>query len=319
MASPRISIVTPSFQQAAFLRQTIESVLSQEIDGLEYLIVDGGSTDGSVDLIRSYEKQLTWWVSEPDQGQADAINKGLARVNGDIVAWLNSDDYYMPGILNDVLEYFDHHPEVGLIYGDVLAVDENNTPINLMRFGDWGLTGLTHFEIIGQPAVFFRKSALDKSGCLDTRFHFLLDHHLWLRIASIAPVRYLPKTLAGAHYHPQAKNVARAAEFGQDAYRILEWMQSEPRLKVVWEKDKKNIMAGAIRFDAYYLAEGEFWTKAFKAYLRSFWLFPAGVTKDWKRFLFTIINLVGLKALLPVAQNLRQQKRNENLNSERVQ
>ncbi len=120
---PRVSIVTPSFNQAAFLEETIQSVLSQDYPNLEYIIIDGGSTDGSVEIIKKYADKLAYWVSEKDTGQADAINKGLIRVTGEIVAWLNSDDIYLPGTIRAAVEALQAHPDCGLVYGDVLSVD----------------------------------------------------------------------------------------------------------------------------------------------------------------------------------------------------
>jgi glycosyltransferase involved in cell wall biosynthesis len=314
MDSPiRISVVTPSYQQAAFLEQTMLSVLSQQVDGLEYIVVDGGSTDGSVDIIRKHANRLAWWMSEPDKGQADAINKGLQRAQGEIVAWLNSDDCYLPGTLKKVLDFFDAHPEVGLVYGDVLAVDGENKPINLMAFSDWGLDGLMRFEIISQPGVFFRRRYLAETQLLDTRFHYTLDHHLWLRIAARAPIVYIPETLAMARYHAGAKNVAQAASFGADAFRVLEWMQTEPLFKEKYQKNKKRIRSGAFRFNAYYMSEGERWREAFVDYVRSFWLYPPNIKRDWPRFGYTLLNLLGLKPLVVYALNAREHRRGKKL------
>ena len=120
-----VSIVTPSYNQSRFIEDTIRSVLSQDYPQIEYMIVDGGSTDGSVEIIKRYEDQLAWWVSERDQGQTDAINKGFARATGDILAWLNSDDTYEPGAVSAAVKYLQEHPEVGMVYGDCNYIDEN--------------------------------------------------------------------------------------------------------------------------------------------------------------------------------------------------
>ena len=129
MNQPKISIITPSFNQSEFLEFTIQSVLSQDYPDLEYIIVDGGSTDGSLEIIKKYEDRLAWWVSEKDQGQTDAINKGFARATGKYLAWLNSDDTYQPGALSKAAEYLESHPEVGLVYGETNYIDQDGRGI----------------------------------------------------------------------------------------------------------------------------------------------------------------------------------------------
>src|SRR5512143_702654 len=127
MMQPLVSIVTPSYNQARFLEATLRSVLEQDYPNIEYLVVDGASTDGSVEIIRRYANRLTWWVSEKDSGQSEAINKGLQRAKGHFVGWLNSDDIYLPGTISAAATAFRKHPEAGLVYGDALAIDAGGT------------------------------------------------------------------------------------------------------------------------------------------------------------------------------------------------
>ena len=314
---PRITIITPSFQQAEFLDQTIESVLSQNIEDLEYLIADGGSSDGSVDIIRRHENRLTWWISEKDSGQSDAVNKGLQHATGDIIGWINSDDYFLPGTLSFVQEYFASHPEIGLIFGDLLAVDENSKPINLIRYGSWELADLLRFEVIGQPSVFFRRSLLDQSGLLDTSFDLLMDLQFWLKIASFTRVKYVAKTLAAARYHSKAKNMSKGALYEEDVFRIVEWMKTEPRLKIYWKKDQRRISAGAYHLSAFYITEGKLWKRAFISYVKCFWLNPGYISRDWRRFLYTFANMLGFKFINTLAIRMRDQKRSDNIQSSR--
>ncbi|HKY56082.1 MAG TPA: glycosyltransferase family 2 protein, partial [Anaerolineales bacterium] len=234
-----VSIITPSFNQARYLEATIQSVLSQDYPRIEYIVVDGNSTDGSVEIIKKFENRLAYWISEKDKGQADAINKGLARAKGEILAWLNSDDYYLPNAISSVMKVFDENRDVVMVYGDIVAVNKNGQTINVLKYKQLALNDLLCFQIIGQPAVFFRRAAFEKVGGLDTTFHFLLDHHLWIRIAQQGKILYVPQTWAVARYHAEAKNRAKAAEFGREAFRILDWVNSQPELAVPFSSLEK--------------------------------------------------------------------------------
>ncbi len=212
MNYPRVTVITPSYNQAAFLEQTIQSVLDQAYPNLEYMIVDGGSTDGSVEIIRKYADKLAWWVSEKDSGQGEAINKGFARASGDLVAWLNSDDLHLPGMIAAAVEAFEAHPEAGLVYGDVLSIDGSGQPINLMKFKPYTLADLMEFRIISQPGVMMRREILAQAGFLDQSYHYLLDHELWLRMARLAGMVYIPRQLAAARFHAAAKNLSQTTK-----------------------------------------------------------------------------------------------------------
>ncbi len=129
---PLVTIVTPSFNQAGFIEETIQSVIAQDYQPIEHLVIDGGSTDGTLELLRKYQDHLSW-VSEPDRGQTDAINKGFRRAHGAILCWLNADDVLMPGAISTVASYFESHPQVSFVYGDVLAIDRAWTPVRAAR------------------------------------------------------------------------------------------------------------------------------------------------------------------------------------------
>ena len=300
-----ISIITPSYNQSRFLEQTICSVLEQEVDSLEYFIVDGGSTDSSVEIIRRYAKRLAGWVSEKDRGQAEAINKGFKATSGEIVAWLNSDDFYLPGAIQAALNAFREHPTTGVVYGDVLSVDAQGHTFNVQRFRQYNLADLMSFRIISQPAVFMRRAVLEQAGLLDESFHLLLDHHLWLRLARLAPLIYLPQTLAAARYHTAAKNLARTAEFGREALRIVDWMQTNPDFSPVFEQHRSRILAGAHRLDAFYLLDGGFYTASLAAYARAFRYNPGVVLPETHRVLYALLAPFGLKNLRPLYNKVR--------------
>jgi glycosyltransferase involved in cell wall biosynthesis len=288
---PRVTIITPSYNQAAFLEETIRSVLSQEYPNLEYMIFDGGSKDASVEIIQRYAGRLAYWVSEKDRGQADAINKGFTRATGEIVAWINSDDYYLSGAIHAAVTELQNHPEVGMVYGDVVSIDQAGTPFNVMTFGDWGLDGLMQFKIIGQPSVFMRRSVLEKAGHMDLSLDLLLDHELWLRVAQVAPIRYVPKRWSAARYHAGAKNVSQAPKYGRDAYRVVERMATDPGLAGRYQRLRRRILAGACRFDAYYLLNGGLPGQALRAYLRSLWYYPPIALPETHRILYAFASL----------------------------
>ncbi|HEX7557142.1 MAG TPA: glycosyltransferase family 2 protein, partial [Leptolinea sp.] len=240
---PKVTIVTPSYNQAAFLEETICSVLNQDYPNLEYFVVDGGSTDGSQKIIKKYADRLDWWVSERDLGQAEAINKGISRSSGEIIAWLNSDDLYHAGAIKSAVQALQDHPEASMVFSNVLSIDANGEPFNLMTYGNWGLVDLMCFNIIGQAGVFMRRSDVQKAGMLDLSYRFMLDHHLWLRIAQQGKPVYIPETWASARMHAQAKNVALGRGFGQESYQLAAWMPYQPGLSTLYKKNRRRIWA----------------------------------------------------------------------------
>lgn len=303
---PLVSIITPSYNQARFLEQTIQSVLGQDYPRLEYLLVDGASTDGSLEIIQKYTSRLDWWVSEPDHGQAEAINKGLRRAKGEFVAWLNSDDIYLPGAIARAVSAFEQHPGAGLVFGDVLAIDGQGQITNRLRYGNWSLLDLMSFRVIGQPSIFMRRSVLEQAGYLDTSYHYLLDHQLWLRMAQLAEICHVPELLSGARFHVESKNVARAAEFGKEAYRILDWMETQASLSPLLAHNRPRIQAGAHRLSAFYLLDGGHAPASLREYGRSFRLHPGTVLRDWKHLLYAFLSLLGLNRLGDVYRRLRR-------------
>lgn len=203
---PKISIVTPSLDQAQFLEQTISSVLSQDYPNLEYIVIDGGSTDGSVDIIQKYADRLHYWVSEPDRGHADAINKGFAKSSGEIIAWLNSDDVYLPGAISSAVKAFQKHGNADLIYGDVYVIDEDGNPL-----GERRLTTMDRYDFLGsgdclaQPATFWTRRIYDEVGGIDTGYYFQLDLDFYIKVADAGKIKHVRDYFAKIRMQPEGK------------------------------------------------------------------------------------------------------------------
>lgn len=207
---PLVSIITPSFNQAKYLRLTIESVLSQDYENIEYIIIDGASTDGSLEIIREYENLLSYWESVPDKGQTDAINKGFAKAKGKYLAWLNSDDIYLPGAVAEAVEYLEDHPGDGMVYGDCTFIDAKGSTIGEFPAAQTDLTRLRRGYVhIPQQAAFFRGDLWSRVGPLDPSFYFAMDYDLWVRLAAQSPLVYLPGySWASFRLHGDAKTIA---------------------------------------------------------------------------------------------------------------
>jgi glycosyltransferase involved in cell wall biosynthesis len=302
---PLVSIITPSYNQARFLEATLRSVLEQDYPRIEYLVVDGASTDGSVEIIRRYADRLSWWVSEKDTGQSEAINKGFQRARGEIVGWLNSDDVYLPGAVSAAMEAFRINPSAGLVYGDALAIDADGRQFNLMRACQYSLPDLLAFKIICQPAAFMRRSVLQQVNYLNPDYHLLMDALLWMNMACHAPIVYVPQTWAAARYHEAAKNRTRGAAYGREARFLIDDLRSRPEFAPVIAQNEKRIQAGVDRFDAFYLTDAGLPGQALRAYARAFRLHPTTALADWKHVLLAILSLLGLQKLRQCYDRLR--------------
>lgn len=222
-ALPRISIITPSFNQGQFIEETIRSVLLQGYPNLEYIVIDGGSSDNSADVIRRYEPWITFWVSEKDKGQTDAINKGFARATGTILAWLNSDDVYTEGALWTVARFFSAHPELDIGYGSCRSLDETSRCLAIHVPSEFKLKRLLSSNFIAQPATFFSRRVLDAVGGLNQKYHFAFDYGLWMKAAlqgrSFARIPGPP--LAGFRAWQQSKSETSFEEFIQETASIV--------------------------------------------------------------------------------------------------
>lgn len=208
-AAPLVSIVTPSYNQAPFLESTMESVFAQDYPNIEYIVVDGGSTDGSLDIIKKHASRLVWWTSARDRGQTDAINKGMAHATGKLLAWLNSDDTYIPGAVSAAVRCFGESPEAGLIYGDANYIDDAGHVTGRFPAAQTDYRRLRQGYVhIPQQAAFFRGDLWRELGPLDPSFYFAMDYDLWVRIAEKSELRYVRETWANFRLHAGGKTIA---------------------------------------------------------------------------------------------------------------
>jgi glycosyltransferase involved in cell wall biosynthesis len=223
--TPKISIVTPSYQHGRYIEFTINSVLKQTYPNLEFFVQDGGSTDGTLELLKSKEVDFTGWVSEKDNGQAQAINRGFAKTSGEIMAWLNSDDLILPGALNVVADFFNRHPDIDVVYGNRLLIDKDN-----MEIGRWILPGhddtvLSWVDYIPQETLFWRRRIWEKiGGKVDESFQFALDWDLLVRFRDAgAKFHHIPQFLGAFRIHEKQKTSAQINQIGyQEMNRIRE-------------------------------------------------------------------------------------------------
>jgi GT2 family glycosyltransferase len=215
------SVVTPSYNQGQFIRATIESVLSQRIADLQYLVIDGGSTDGTVAILKEFGDRLSF-ISEQDEGTGDAVNKGLALCTAEIIGWLNSDDIYYPETLLRVADLFRLHPEIDIIYGRAHHIDEHGTILEEYPTEEWSFEALINHCIISQPAAFFRRAVVERFGPLEITHKYCVDYEFWIRLAGKgARFLFVPEFFAATRLHNQAKTCASRLKCHKDTNDIL--------------------------------------------------------------------------------------------------
>ena len=231
---PLVSIITPSFNQGPFLEETIESVLAQTYDPIEYIVIDGGSTDNSVEIIRRYADRLAYWVSEPDRGQSHGINKGLDRSSGAIIGWLNSDDTLMPDAVVRVVEAMQDTPMV--VHGSVRLIDaESNIiarPKLSKRNQEFGLQTIVGEGLVNQPGAFWNRAVMERVGHLNEDLNYIMDYELWVRMALAGAdfKRLGDPPLATYRLTGDTKTVAAMYKVGLEKLAVLDWLMSDPEL-----------------------------------------------------------------------------------------
>ena len=209
MTGPLVSIVTPSYNQGEYLEETIRSVLEQDYEPIEYVVVDGGSSDGSVDVIRRYEDRLAWWTSEPDRGQPHALNKGFARTTGTYMGFLNSDDTLLPGAVSRLVGELEQHPDALAAYGDAVYVDERSGESHYGKSRPWGLPAMVHVATgTVMPASLWRRRAWELAGPLDETYEVWFDVLFFINVARFGPAVYVEEALATYRLHHDSKTAA---------------------------------------------------------------------------------------------------------------
>lgn len=203
---PLVTVVTPSFNQAHFIEETILSVASQDYEPIEHIVIDGGSTDGTLDILRQHEERLTW-VSEPDRGQADAVNKGFRRAQGEVLCWLNADDLLMPGTIRTVSDFFQHQTDAYFVYGDALAINRRGRPFGQRtNVQPCTFESLLHDgDFIVQAAAFWRADLWRTIGELHDEWQYVLDYEYWIRAAQKYTLHYISQALAKERLYGSAK------------------------------------------------------------------------------------------------------------------
>lgn len=217
---PTVTVVTPSYNQGRFIRETINSVLSQDYPAIEYMVIDGGSTDDTVSILKSYGGKVSW-ISEPDRGQSEAINKGWKRTNGEILAWLNSDDIYLPGAISTAVTYLQSHPDVALVYGDGFHISEEGQALGRFPSEPFLKDRLKETCFIAQPAAFVRRSVIEQVGFVQDSLRYCMDYDLWIRISKRYRLQYVPVPMASIRLHKDCKTVKNRAATYAETVRML--------------------------------------------------------------------------------------------------
>jgi glycosyltransferase involved in cell wall biosynthesis len=257
---PLVSVVTPTYNQAAFLRDTIESVLSQDYRAIEYQIIDDGSTDSTPQVLKEYSGRA-WIERHENRGQTPTINKGWERATGDILTWLNSDDTFLPGAVSAAVKYFEEHPDVGIVFGDTLFTNEDGSPIE--RSAD--RSNFDYYESfvrecenpIPQPSAFIRRSVIEDVGILDQKFYYFMDWDFWLRAGVNHRIGYFPELLSTYRLHAQSKTIAQANKAAPELEYMYQKFFSDRNLPARIRTHEKQAMVNMLFTTAgYYITAG---------------------------------------------------------------
>ena len=300
---PLVSIITPSFNQGQFLEATILSVLEQDYPNIEYIIVDGGSSDNSVEIIKRYADRLAFWVSEQDNGQAQAINKGLTRAQGEFLGWLNSDDVFLPWAISRIVNAFMLNPDIDVVYGRLerIDVDGNRVPTpelpkDLVTFSrDYIIDEC----VVNQPGCLWRRGMMEKVGHLNDKLHYTMDYDYWIRILLAGgKFFHLEDSLAQFRLSAGSKTVGQTAKMAREGLEVIEHYYKQPgitqNLGITQAQLKRqyNRGRGSVSLQAFYgCVKEKKWFEAIQWFVRAH-LYSPFVLVNWK---WWILGMSGLK------------------------
>ena len=242
---PLISIVTPSYNSMPYIKDNIESVRMQNYLQVEHIIIDGGSTDGTVEILKSFPQ--TDWVSEKDSGQSNALNKGFSKASGAIIGWLNADDTYTPGTFNEVAQYFTDHPETDLVSTDVNVIDKDGKRVGYLKSEEFNITQLFFYNMVKQPTVFMRRRVINQLREVDESLHYVMDYEFWLRVGMANfKFDYLQnKVFANFRFAPGSKSFQSESQFHAEWIQVLEKAFLNPAYQNISDETRKRSLRQA--------------------------------------------------------------------------
>jgi len=287
---PLVSIVTPSYNQGNYIRQTIDSVLEQDYPNIEYLVIDGGSSDSTLDVLREYGTQIQW-LSEKDGGQAEAINKGWRMSHGQIITWLNSDDLLLPGAVRRAVDEFIQYPDAAVVFGELELVDEKLNFLQKLDLMDFKPERLLFGNVLGQPNVFLARWAIERHGFLNEQLHYVFDWEYWLRLGFLHPVRFVPQLFAQFRIHSECKTYSQHIHAAREWRQVLRCMVAKGRIPEKFSRYARRALGNAAASLGFsYLAEQNYRAAAL-AFGEAIWYAPLYLTDRGVRntFLWAIL------------------------------
>jgi glycosyltransferase involved in cell wall biosynthesis len=289
MNQPFVSIITPAYNSAQFLRETIESVINQDYPHIEHIIIDGSSSDGTLDILKSYPNIK--WISEPDRGQSQAINKGFTMAHGDILGWINADDTYEPDAVSAAVQTFITNPNADLVYSDMRIITQEGATIRIAKSMPFVLDQLLSLNFIRQSTVFIRSRVIQEIGGVNENLHYCMDREFWLRIGTKYTYYYQPGHIAANfRVHPKAKSSGDVSRFHAEWMRVMEDALTDPRYdQISYSKKKKAIMQASTRMHFTQIIES-IQMKNFRKATYYIWQL---IYKDWKYIANYIVANIG--------------------------